>query len=314
MSKLNFLVFLNSYEDSVSNNSPSMANFKWNRAISSLPSSNPLSQSFSLAPGESRSLFSGTRTLLQDGTTVYSLSLKPLTTNTYVLQAVSGTLPDFRTPRAIASDATTQVTVTVNGEVATFTSTAGTNFNFGTTQVGDFVRFGNLFNTLNQGEFKVIAKTATSISVENDVGYAEGPITLGSGFASQVQVYSALGVQINDTLIISGGFSLVTQGSYVISGVSAESVEFFSTEALPQESNIMTQAVTIYSQAKQLVYMEADNKCAITMNGSNVANIEPFIISNSVVPGVFMLKSTIYSLSIVNNSTDVANVFLASVE
>lgn len=314
MSKLNFLVYLNTSSDPSSSNNPSLNNFKWTREITGIPASNPISQALPLAPGESKTLFSGTRTLSGDGSTVYSIAPKPLSSNTYIFSATSGTLPNFRTPRSTGADATTAVTVTLNGPLVTFTSTAGTPFNLAAVQVGDFARIGNLFNQLNQGEYQILAKTSTSFTVENFTAVAEGPIVLGAGFAAQVQIYSAAGVQAGDTLVISGGFSLVTQGSYKITAVAANYLEFYFTDILPAESGIMTTAIAVYSAAKSLVYIECDQKATITINGSQTMNMEPLVVNDFVQPGVFMVHSTIYSLSIQNNSLETANAFLATVE
>jgi hypothetical protein len=198
--------------------------------------------------------------------------------------------------------------------LAIFSSTGGTAFNFAAIQVGDMVRIGDLFNQLSRGEYKVIAKTATSFTVENPSAAAEGPITLGVDFAEQIQIYSAAGVQAGDTLVISGGFSVATQGSYKITSVAANFIEFYSTDALPIESDIQTQAIAVYSSAKSLVYIECDQKATITINGDQTMKMEPIVINDSVQPGVFMVHATVYSLDIQSNSLDSANVFLATVE
>jgi hypothetical protein len=314
MSKLSFSVFLNVYGDAASTNAPDLNNVKWNRYLSAIPVKNPTSQQAIVAPGENRQLFSGIRSLAQDGTTNYSIALKPLSTQTYILTAVSGTLPNFRTPRSIGSDATTQVTVSVNGPVVTFTSTGGTSFSLGSCQVGDFANIGNLFNSANQGSWQIIAKTSNSFSISNDIGVAEGPITLGAGFASQVQIFSADGVQVGDTLIISGGFSPASQGSYAVTAVYANSLEFYTTEVLPQEGPIQTQAIAIYSSAKQLVYLESDSPVHVIVNGVDIGVVKPIVINNTVSPGVFMLNSTVYSLSVNNAGLNPANIMLIAVE
>lgn len=316
MPNLNLLVFLNTYSDANSSNNPSQNNFKWDREVKGLSVANPLSVAFTLAPGETKTLFNGARALAQDGTTQYSISLKPLSSNTYVLSGVAGTLPSFRTARAPGADATTQVAATQNGPLVIFSSTGGTAFDLivGGAVVGDYVRIGNLFSPALQGEYKILALTATSLTVENEAGVSQGPITLGAGFASQVSIYSALGVQINDTLVISGGFSAVTQGSYKVTSVGANFVEFYSTDALPIESNIQTQAIAVYSAAKQLVYLESDQHVSMILNGVAGGEISPFVIGNSTKPGIFMRTSTIYSMSVTNASTSPANLFLASAE
>jgi len=315
MSQLNLLVFLNAYEDKNSSNNPSLNNFKWNRSLNSIQVGNPQEQPVQLAPGETKELFNGSRVLAQDLTTQYSIALKPLTSNIYTLSWVGGTAPNFRIPRATGADATTQVTVTINGPVATFTSTGGTPFNLTTVQVGDSVFIGNLFNSLNQGFNKIISKTTTSFSVANPNAFAEGPITLGTNFASQIQIFSAAGVQVNDKMVINGGFSPVTQGTYVITAVYANALEFFSINILPQEGPITTNAIAIYSNAKQFVYIEADKHCDININGANTDNIQPFFSGGLVVsPGLFMRTATVYSLSITNKSDSTANVLMLSVE
>lgn len=398
MPKLNFLVYLNSYSDYQSSNDPSLNNFKWNREIDGLCVTNPLSQAFTLAPGQTQILFNGSRTLTQDSTTEYSLSQVTLTTNTYQLTWTGGTAPTFRTARTTGADATTQVFVTQNGPLLTFSApsisavaasftgqvtgmttnititanTAGTGgnsviltgdgtssvstlisawntanpsnqvtlssgdgtqipamgaviqlsggvnsataFDLSGVSVGDNVLIGNQFNPLNQGTYTVIAVTTTSFTLVNETGAIEGPILLGSGFASQVQIYSAAGVQVGDMLVISGGFSPVTQGSYKITGVTATYLQFYTTAILPIEGPIMTEAIAVYSAAKTLVYLEADQNCTVTLNGSNAAQVSPFVINNYTKPGMFMNSSTIYSLSVTNNSINPAKLLLLSVE
>lgn len=325
MPNLSLSVFLNAYGDRTPSNNPSQNFFKWNRSLNSLSVDNPTSLEFSLAPGESKTLFNGSRTLTQDGTTQYSIAPVVGKTSTYQLTWVGGTAPQFRTSRVSGANATTQVTVTQNGPVTTFTSTGGTLFSLiaGGVIVGDFVRIGTLFNALNQGERQIIARTATSFSVANADGAAEGPITLGAGFAAQIDIYSAIGVQAGDILQISGGFSLVTQGSYVITSVSDIFVQFSSTATLPTET-VTTQAISIYSNAKTFIYLESDNTCSLIVNGNAIGNIQPFPVnaccsansgsSNFSTPGIFMLSSVVYSLTITNNGTSSANLFLAAAE
>ena len=58
------------------------------------------------------------------------------------------------------------------------------------------------------------------------------------------------------------------------------------------------------------------------LNGMNIGQIEPFVINSAsqpslgqkVIPGMFMLKSTIWSLSVTNNGINTANVYFAAVE
>jgi hypothetical protein len=566
MPKLSLSVYLNAYSDRHPSNAPDRNNFKWNRDINSCLVNNPTNQANAVAPGETLPIFSGMRTLLQDGTTQYSLALAPFQTSIYALSWVGGTAPNFRTPRTTGADATTQVNVSVNGPTVTFTSGLGTYASFtgqlpgmispvtitansigtvgnavvltgdgtstiatlianwntanpsnqvtltlgngaqipsagipaqytgtilgtatpvtitannngsagnsvllvgdgassisalisawnianpsnqitlsagdgtqiplggafafftgtpagcativtitadavgtngnnveligdgvssiaalianwnianpsnpvsltsgnggqvplsgtlidlatginpamvalaggvssslqlaggasatafnlltGGVVVGDQVTIASNFNQLNQGTFQIIGVTANSFTVEIPTGTNEGPILLGSGFATQVAIFSSGGVQVGDTLVISGGFSLASQASYQVTAVFAESVQFSSTNVLPQEGPVMTEAIAIYSSAKTLVYIEADGPLNVILNGVDIGQIEPFVIPNAaqpslppeIVPGIFMLKSTIYSLSVQNNGLNVVNTYFAAVE
>jgi hypothetical protein len=314
MPNLNFLVSIRSYSDKNPSNDPSLNNIRWTREIDGVTVQKPWSAAFQLAPGESKTFFNGSRSLAQDNSTAYSISLVPLSSNTYQMAWSGGTAPNFRTPRNTGADATTQVTSTINGPLVTFASTAGTPLSLGSVVVGDYVRLGNLFSQSNQVEQKIIAVTSTSFTVANDLGVAEGPITLGSGFASQIQIYSAAGVQVGDTLLIPAGFSAVTQGSYQITSVAANYLQFYSTAALPVESNITTE-VTIFGSARSFLYLEVDQNCQVQLNNTGpIVPIKPFIVNNSVQPGIFMNSSLMYAVTVTNTSTNMANCFLAAAE
>lgn len=312
MSSFSFLVYLNTYSDQTSTNAANLNNFKWKRDINSLPVSNPYSLAFSVAPGETKALFNGVRTISQDNTTVYSLAPIPLSSNAYNLSWVSGTMPQFRISRNLAIDATTAVTVTINGPLATFTSTGGTLFDTSSVVVGDYIVIGSQFNVQNQGQGKVLALSSTSMTVQNPVGVNEGPIVLGASFANQIQVFSSAGIQPGDTLVIGSGFSTVSQGSYKVLNATANTLQFYSTALLPTETVQTT--VSLYSSAKQLIYLESDQKINVIVNSSNTSSIEPFVNGSSTQPGILMQKTTVYSLSITNNGINTANMFFASVD
>jgi hypothetical protein len=321
MATLKTLVFLQAYEGSpffpCSSNSPSKNFFKWTRE-NQTSISGGLSETFQIPPGETQSLFSGTVALTQDGTTQYSLALAPFQSSIYQLTNTGGTAPQFRTLRVIGTDATTQVTTSVNGPILTYTFTGGTLPTLSSVVPGDQVLIGSDFNTLNQGAtgiWTIISVTSTSFSVVNPTGYVEGPITLGSGFANQVRIFGAVGVQIGDTLIISSGFSPVSWGSYQITLVTDYYLQFSYTGSLPTEGPITTE-VAVYTMAKTLVYLESDQNLSLTLNGNlSGSSIVPQVANGSVYPGLFLQSGTVvYSLSVTNNSINVANVTLLSTQ
>jgi hypothetical protein len=319
MSKLNLLFHINGYEDSSNSNEPTLNNFKWHRDYLGLEIDESESKSIALASGESQELFSGSVSISADGTTIYDIALKSGSSSTYKISHKSGTAPLFRTPRTSGADATTEITVTKNAKILKFESTGGTSLDLisGGAVVGDRVRIGDQFNLSNQGEFKVIAVSATGFSVENETGVSESNIVLGAGFATQINIYSSSGVQIGDKIDIQNNFSLVSQGTYEITDVSHDYLEFHSANSLPEETDISNspEAFVIYRSAKQLIYIEADAKLNIKINGSTVTNtLEPFEINGVAKPGVFFSKSTLKSVEIENPTTDICKVFYITAE
>jgi hypothetical protein len=192
-----------------------------------------------------------------------------------------------------------------------------TAFNLSSVQPGDDVLIGSDFNALNQGAtgiWQIISVTPTSFSVVNPSGYVEGPITLGSGYANQVRIFSAAGVQIDDTLAITGGFSPVSQNAYKITLVTDYYIQFSYTGNLPAEGPITTE-VAIYSMAKTMVYMEVDQNTQLIINGGTPGpTITPLVSNGYVNPGLFLLNATVYSLAVYNPSINVANITLLSTE
>lgn len=315
MGKLNVFVHLNAYKDSAASNNPSLNAFKWSRDLQGLTADKPQSIEFCLAPGESRTLFDGQRALSSDNTTELSLLLKPGTSNTYVLRHIGGTAPNFRTLRTIGSDATTEVTVTVSGSLATFQATGGTIYSMASVNVGDEISIGTVFAPANQGRFKVLAKTADSFTVENTSAIEEGPIVLGVDFADEIRAYSSAGVQIGDKVKVGSGFNTISQGTYEATGVQDNLIEFYSSSsALPADSSVVGGDITVYSSAKKLIYLETDKPVAVQINNSQESNLEPFIESSNSLPGILLKRSTMWSLTVTNNSTDMATLYFASIE
>jgi hypothetical protein len=316
--KMNLLVHLNVYADATDTNNPSMNYVKWTQDAQGIDITEPESKGIKLQAGQSIDLFSGTVTTSADGTTTYDIALKAGTTNTYKLSHSGGTNPVFRTARVEGSDATTEVTVTKNAKLLTFTSTGGTVFDLvtGSVAIGDEVRLGDTFNASNRGKFKILAFTATSFTIENEIGIAEGPITLGASFATEVNIFSADGVQIGDKIDIVDGFSSVTHGTYEITDVSHDYIEIYSVDSLPSEAGISNSpaAFLIYRDAKQFIYIESDKKLEISLDGSVTTQIESFQVGTAQKPGVFMIKASIKSATLENKSSDTATIFYMTAE
>lgn len=99
MSKLNLSIFLSTYSDKRASNSPNLSNFKWAREINGIQAENPVSMAVTLAPNETRVLFTGaavkklvyleTNLLIEaDINAEDTIELKPIVVNNAVFPGV----------------------------------------------------------------------------------------------------------------------------------------------------------------------------------------------------------------------------------
>ncbi len=314
MSKLNLLISLLTFDDQNTTNDPQMVHVDWTRNVKNLPVDNPSSRQEVLAPGESITLLNGAVSTSIDGTTQFDLS-NTIGSTYRIAYDGNGTSPDFRTERALAADATSEITITKNNNATTtLSATGGTVADFSTAVVGDELRLGAAFSPANQGTFQIIAASAISVTIKKADSLAE-VVVLGAAFAADLRVYSAAGVQRGDRVIISGGFSLATHDTYEISDVSPDFIEFVSTEAIPEETDIIPNTgLTIFADAKSLIYIESDKKALVKVNGDAGQLIEPKVAGSSTVPGIYLKQGTAFQLEIENTSLEPATIKHITVE
>lgn len=306
--KLNLNLNIQAYSDQSASTNSSLTNFRWNRSFMGSDCSNAKSESFQLNPLETKTLHNGLVTLTADNTTSFDLSLSQ--SGQYVLSYNSGTLPGFRTKRAIGSDATTSFIVSRNANVMTFTYSTGTIPSFASVTIGDVLKLDTPFNVANRGYYNVIAKSSTSVSIINYSG-AEEVVVLGSSFNQNFKIFSSGPLSAGQTFKIENGFSLVTIGIYVAEIVEDDRI-FFTSVDLPLETNILA-SVSAYSSCKSFIYIECNENAIVSVNGQNIS-LKPILVGCDLKPGIFMLNSDIYSLSVSNAGIVNNEVFYCSVE
>lgn len=279
MSKLNQNINVVMFDDTVSSNNPQLKVVDWTQKFTGVPVENPMSEHATLDPSESRSIFSGTRSLTVDNSTEFALALSVLDSSIYRMTNTSGTAPGFRTNRALTLSGETITVSILNNAVATFELDALSVPTFVGVQVGDTVYVpglttgdaANPMGSLNEGYWTVIAVAARKLSLkrlpgETFAGVA-GDFDLTDN--AQLQAFSAGPVQVGDTLAITAGFSPVTRGTYIITAVTHNMIEFSSTQPLPLEDDILPGAagISIYSRSKSYVRIEVDQPTAVRFNG-----------------------------------------------
>lgn len=332
-SLLSIFHHLLAFGDAQASSNPRLKYLDWEVAYSAIPVQDQQSKTYILDPGETRTIFSGARTLTVDNTTAFSLTLNPNLSSVYRMTRTAGTAPGFRTDRALTLSTHT-ITVSINNNVtAQFSLEPSASVNFSAVQIGDTIFIPGVstgdaagpFNVLNEGFWTVMAVVPVSsnpnlgIICQRPAGVAFQGVaeTVSVTVDSQLQAFSAGPVQAGDTLQIGAGFSTITRQSFQISTVTAGWIEFLSTQPLPLESGVLpgSAGISIYTNAQNFLRIEADQLAYVKINqGSNI-ELVPRQVCDIQGRGYLELWGNIWQLDVVNrNPGSVMNVFVASAQ
>lgn len=291
---------------------PLMKAFDWTRRMSALPLNNAQSDSFVLAAGEVKQIFSGSKSNTLDNTSV--LSITSLSQGNYRLTVTAGSSA-FRTARNIS--VTTCVITINNNALAEFDFGAGS---LSGVIVGDVMRINSAslgdaspyaFNPLNGGLWTVIGVSGSKISCVRPIGASfQGAAETVAAVNGNVQIYSASGISKGDKMRISSGFSPVTQKTYEIKDATPNTIDFISTASIPIESSVsyISNMIQFFTASKKYLYLEADQECVVLLNGENSNKIVPVQAGNALLPGFLHQTSDIYSCTVTNNSINPLNI------
>lgn len=325
MAQLNVLTRILAYADTQATNNPTRRIVDWKREYLSLPVSNAKSEEFELTSLDSKTVFSGSRSLLIDGTTVFNLTALSTEGQYRLAWTGTGTAPAFRTARSVAISGD-HINLTANSNrTLTMTSDLGTVF--GAVVVGDTVFIpgvstgdASLFNVLNEGEWTVLTASSSTLVLTRPTGVSFSGATESVNITdnTQVQFFSAAGVQVGDVLDLVSGYQVAARRSFTVSAVTARRVDFTSNITLANESAITPGATStyIYSAAKNYLYIEADQEVAVQVNGdtSELNRVVPLSAGDSTLVGVYYKIGPVFSLIVKNRTTSTANVMVITAE
>lgn len=287
MSKLNVNSNIVAFGDAdTAATQPRLKYFDWSTSFNGISVEQPRSKEYLLDPGETRTIFSGSRSLAIDNTTEFDIELNSALSGVYRMTWVGGTAPVFRTDRALALDGE-ELTCTVNNNatmeftldplsVPTFAGcTVGDTIFIPHTTTGDSA---SPLNVLNVGFWTVLALGPNGaganrkLTCRRPAGEAfEGvseTVTLTDD--AEFQAFSSGPVQAGDFVVISSGFSAVSQKTFQVTDVTSTWIEFASGEPLPLEEGITPTAagLRIYSEAQSFVRVMVDQEAVIRKNGA----------------------------------------------
>ncbi len=323
----NVTMKLLAFGDKTLNSNPRLRYVDWNRDASGIQVRDPKSESHSIDPGATKIIFDGTRATSISGTTAFDVSLSPLDPSRYRFTWTGGTNPVFRTDRSLA----------LNGVLVTITALANSTINMSVPVGPDFtgVVAGDTifipdastgdsagpFSPLNGGYWQVLAVIdSQNLSLARfagtDFSATSEAVTLTAN--SQLQAFSTAGVQVGDNVDISAGFSAATRKTYEVIAVTSKFIEVLSTTALPPETGITpgVSGMIFYTDAKSILYIEADQEACVRLNGStdNSQRLSPIEPGNADRPAPYFKRGPAWSLSIVNRAPVTLNVVVIHAE
>lgn len=236
-----------------------------------------------------------------------------------VTVAISGTSSNPQTaPVTATALAGAQYTlVSINND-------ALATFNFGSASLGgvvpgDILRISGVavfdgvgpfaFNPINAGFWSIIGVAGSTLSAVRLAGQQFTGVAESVGSQpSDIQIYSAAGIQVGDKISITGTFNLVTQSTYQITAVTPTSLDFISTAVIPVESGITYVPTTIqfYTNAKRFVYLEVDQSAAVQFNADTSQNVrvDPIVPSDHMQVGYLHKWGNSYKCVVQNLSVN----------
>jgi hypothetical protein len=309
----NVLIFNDSTD--VTNN-PKRRYVDWTRHLMGIDVTNPLSQSLSLPPGQTVSVFSGVRTLAAGVGNVYAITLENGSSTVYRLGWSGPQDPGFVTARAITGVSGRTATLTINNNITVGVALSGGGTPFSAVVVGDKLFIPGLstgdiagpFNVSNEGEWIVLGVTALTLTLQrpSTVTFQAAAEAVLLTTDTNFVVYAENNVQVGDTLDLLGGFSSVSRRPLTITSVKPTYISFMSTEPLPLESNITLAATDwyIYSAAKRFIHIEVDQDSKALINGdtSESGRMVPVVAGDANQTAILQKWGTVWALSIVNRS------------
>jgi len=326
MSALTLILKALAYDDPTSTSNPTQTPVNWNRTLANVPVENAETRKQPVDPLGTVTVLDGSRSTLIDGTTAFSLAPSTIDANRYRITNTGGTAPGFRTDRALAvTGISLAVVVQTNLSV---TVTAGSGTPFGAVQVGDIVFIPGLstgdsaspFNSLNEGYWTTLSASTTVLTLARPAG------DIFSGFSeavtpasnAQFQAFSATGVQVGDTVEIAAGFATTAQHSYEVLGVNPKWIEFESTAPLGAQTGVLPGATGLlfYTAAKRFLFLETDQEIVVRLNGDtgNTNRLTPLIPGDEKFVAPFLKLGPVWKLVVVNRSSALATVLVASAE
>ena len=313
MSNFRISTHLVAFRGSMENSNPLQRTLDWQRTVQVADAENAVSTSGTLAPGETRTLFSGARTLLVDNTTEFSIELVPGETGVYRIRHTDGMAPGFRTTRTLSGIGSASVAVTVNADATVFFDvTSGT---FAGALAGDILWLpgdsegvSSPFELENQGFWQILKATSARITARRLQGLFNGVSQSAvSVDATTVRAFSSDGVQAGEKIALMDGFVSANLNTFPIGEVTDAYVDVIAGGGMVAETGVLpgTDGVAAYRASMRYVRVETDRECVVRVNGDsgNLQRLQPWEAGKDGAQAEYVRTGSCHRLDLVNSSS-----------
>lgn len=287
---------------------------------------NPKTIPYTVEPGETLSIFDTVRATGVAADTALTITLNPLEETTYRFTHSGGTAPAFRTSRALAL-AGNNVTIVANAN-QTVTMTSGLAAGFNAVVVGDTIFIpgtstgdsASPFTASNEGYWNVLAKTSSTVLQlarpvdQTFLAYGEVVAVVSN---TQLQAFSAAGVQVGDSVDISAVFPTAVLKKYTVLAVNPSWFEVQSTLPLPLSVTAVpgTAGIAFYDGARRYLKVVYDQECALNLNGvTSAVKLSPWLAGDDEMVGIYEAVGPAWSLTVLNRSQETLNLLVITAE
>lgn len=311
MAYLNLSVSRTAYNDAAATCKPQLKVFDMANVAESALVSMPSSCSRLLNPNQQDTLLTTARTLAYDATSQFSIS-RPYTAFPDVvrLRSTAGTLPNFRTLRAIATDATTTINCSrINAGTMRLDFILGTMPNLSLVQVGDEIYFqpddlvfNNLLDNSYLGvNFSIVDKGSDYVIFRDNgvISTATSNLALGSDFDSVLRIFSGTGAQIGDKVEFMSGMTLDNRGTYDVIGVTDRDILFLNPYQL--DETVVAISMVIYSRMLNFICVTANAPVKVKFNANDTwLTLQEYKVGECLL----LLTASVHTIFAMNDSAN----------
>lgn len=273
-SQLNINESIVAFSDVGLTNNPAMKHFDWARNLNGLTVYSPKAEQHLVPPRTMLTVFDGLRATTFDNTT--QITVSSLVDTTYRFKFTGGTDPGFAINNPLAFVATQfdiaiypNQTVKLTAGAAVFAGVTGGSYLYIYSPTDNP---SAAFNTLNSGVWVVLSNSAnTELTLSRPAGapFSAFAQTVTCDATDNVINYNLSTVQVGDKVRIEAPFSVSSQATYVVLGVTSKWVDLVSTTPIVSEVVLPgTTGLTFYYGGKRFTRVETDQRAKVYFNGS----------------------------------------------